>query len=134
MTRRMKMAMAGTLFLGLGCNYSPTYGGGSGSSGELTLRLTTPHPDDGAVLFEVVGAPVESSVAANGALRLFTRRDGNNRLVGALIGDVNAGAVVRLRVPDAGAAAGYQARVLEVADRHNLLRQSLAGYGMMVAP
>jgi hypothetical protein len=96
----------------------------------VTLRLTTPHTDDGAMLFEVSGPPIDSATAANASLQLFTRRVGDSTIVGVVAGVVAGGAVVTLHVPDAGAAAEYTARVLEVADRQNLLRASLAGYAL----
>jgi hypothetical protein len=37
-------------------------------------------------------------------------------------------------VPDIGAAAGYTARLVKVADRQDTLRGSLTGYGLTVGP
>jgi len=41
--------------------------------------------------------------------------------------------VATLHVPDVGAAARYTTTVLEVADRQDALRASLAGYALTVA-
>jgi hypothetical protein len=130
--RILSFAMVAALSLGAAC-YDSTGNGYGGGPGTLVLRLTTPHPDDGAVLFEVTGPPVESVAAANGSLRVFTRHEGV-RVVGAVVGDLANGAVVTLQVPDRAAAAGYSARVLEVSDRQSVLRASLAGYALRVAP
>jgi len=51
-----------------------------------------------------------------------------------VVGNLANGAVVTLHVPDVGAAASYTANVLEVADRQDALRPSLAGYALTVAP
>jgi hypothetical protein len=107
--------------------------GGPARAGTLIVRLTTPHTDDGAMTFEVSGPPIDSAIAVNASLRLFTRRAGSSTIVGALVGVVANGAVVTLQVPDVGAAAGYTATVLEVADRQNALRGSLTGYTLTVA-
>jgi hypothetical protein len=107
--------------------------GGAAQAGTLTLRLTTPHVDDGAMTFTVSGGPIDSAVAVNASLRLFTRRGGET-LNGAVVGALVNGAVITVYVPDAGAAARYTATVLEVADRQDALRPSLAGYTITVTP
>mgnify|MGYP003575896336 CR=1 FL=1 len=102
--------------------------------GTLTARLITPHDDDGAFTFELTGPTVESPTAADGSLRLFVRRVDASTVRGAVIGTLTDGAVVTLHIPDVGAAADYSARVLEVADRGNALRSSLAGYALVLEP
>ena len=101
-------------------------------SGTLTVRLITPHDDDGALTFELTGPTVESPVAADASLRLFVRGVDASTVRGAVIGTLTDGAMLTLQVPDVGAAAGYTARVLEVADRENALRTSLAGYELVL--
>ncbi len=129
---RWIFAMVATLSVGAACSDDPT--GGTVPPGTLTLRLTTPHADDGAMVFDVSGPPIDSALAGNASLRLFTRRAGSSTVVGAVVGALANGAVVTLQVPDVGAAAAYTAQVVEVADRQNALRASLAGYALTVAP
>jgi hypothetical protein len=129
---RWILAMVAALSLGAACSNDPT--SGAPRPGTLTLRLTTPHADDGAMLFKVSGPPIDSATAVNPSLRLFTRRVDGSTIVGAVVGVVANGAVVTLQVPDVGAAAGYTARVLEVADRQNAVRASLTDYTLRVAP
>jgi len=133
MTRtRWIFAMVATLLVSVACSdESTSVGAGAGT---LVLRLTTPRADDGAMTFEVIGPPIDSAVAVNGSLRLFTRRVSGSTVVGAVVGDLVNGAVITLHVPDLGAAARYTATVLEVADRQDALRSSLAGYALTVAP
>ena len=123
-------AVMAALSLGAACSDDPT--GGTPRTGPLIVRLTTPHTDDGAMTFEVSGAPIDSVVVADASLRLFTRSEGST-VVGAVVGALANGAVVRLYVPGTAAAAGYTARVLEVADRQDVLRASLAGYALTVS-
>lgn len=129
---RWVFALVAVLSLGTACSNDAT--GGDTRAGTLTLRLATPHADDGAVMFELSGPPIDSAIAVGASLRVFTRRASGSTMVGVVVGDVTNGAVVTLRVPDVGAAAGYTARVLDVADRQNALRASLAGYALTVTP
>jgi len=128
---RWTFVMVVALSVGAACSDAPT---GVTQAGTVMLRLTTPHADDGAMMFEVSGPPIDTAVAVNGSVRLFTRRASSSTLVGVVVGAVANGAVVTLRVPDVGAAAGYTARVLEVADRQSTLRGSLAGYALTAGP
>jgi hypothetical protein len=102
------------------------------ASTTLLLQLSTTQIDDGAVLFQLTGPAIDTIEAVNTSLRLFTRRTNDSTLVGAVVGDVAAGAVATLRVPVASATAAFAVRVLDVADRQNVLRSSLAGYAMTV--
>lgn len=101
-------------------------------SGTLILELSTPHTDDGAVLFELSGPTIDTVVAVNASLRLFTRRAGDATMVGAVVGPVANGAIAILRVSNTGAASAYSARIVEVADRQNTLRGTLTGYALRV--
>ena len=128
---RWIVTIVAALSVGTACADDPL--GGSARAGTVSLRLTTPHADDGAMLFDVSGPPIDSVTASNASLQLFTRRAGST-IGGAVVGIVANGALVTLHVPDVRAAAGYTARVLEVADRQDALRASLAGYALTVVP
>lgn len=125
-------ALVAALSVSAACSDDPVAGGPQ--AGTLSLRLTTPHVDDGALTFTLSGLPINNATAANASLQLFTRRSGDASVVGILVGDLANGAVVTLNVPDVRAAAGYAAQLLEVADRNDALRASLAGYALSVAP
>jgi hypothetical protein len=129
---RWIFVMAAALSAGAACSDDPT--AGATQAGTVMLRLTTPRADDGAVMFEVSGPPIDTAIAVTASVRLFTRRTSGSTMVGVVVGEVTAGAVVTLRVPDVGAGPGYTARVLEVADRQNALRASLTGYALTVGP
>ena len=130
MTRaRWVSAMVAALFVSVACTDEPTNPGPG--DGTLVMRLITPNADDGALSFEISG-PVDSVSASTGSLQLFTRRLDGSTLLGAVVGELGDGAIVTLHVPDVSAAALYQATVLEVADRDDALRSSLAGYALTV--
>lgn len=81
--------------------------------------------------FQVDG-PVDNVSAANGSLRLFTRRVDGSTVVGVVIGPLANGAIIMLHVPDVSAAEAYTASVREVADLDDALRASLVGYVLTV--
>ena len=113
--------------LATACSEDPI---GDPSPPNALLRLTSPHIDDGAMLFTISGPPIDAISPTSTALRMFLRRTSDSTLVGALVGPIGSGAVLTLhRVSDPGA---YVARVLEVADRRNVLRESLIGYALTV--
>ncbi len=131
---RRIFAMVAALSMGAACTEDPNHPTtGDARQGTVVLYLTTPHTDDGAVLFDVSGPPIDSATAITPSLRLFTRRVGGS-LIGALVGGVASGAVVLLHVPDVDVAGEYRASVREVADRQDSLRSSLTGYVLRVTP
>jgi hypothetical protein len=119
--------------IGAACAGDSTGSGGPAGRGTMIVRLTTPHSDDGAILFELSGPLIDSVVAVNASLQSFTRRANDSTIVGAVIGVVVNGTVVTLQVPDVNASALYAARIVEVADRDNVLRASLTGYALTVS-
>lgn len=129
---RWIFVMVAALSAGAACSDDPV--GSVTRAGTVTLRLTTPHADDGAMMFAVSGPPIDSAVAINASLRLFTRRTSDSTVVGVVAGVVTNGDVVTLHVPNVAAAADYTARVVEVADRRNAVRGSLTGYALAVGP
>jgi len=130
---RRTFVMLAALSLGAACSNDPAGSAPGPRAGTLTVRLTTPHGDDGAMTFELRGPAIDTAMVVDPSLRLFTRRESDSRVVGAVVGPLANGAVIRLQVPDVSAA-GYTANVLEVADRQDVLRFSLEGYALTVAP
>ncbi len=131
MNRRLWILAVAALLLdstGCGDSGSPT------RPGTLRVSLTTPHSDDGAMLFEVNGPAIDTMAPVNASYRLFTRRIGTTAVRAVLAGPLAAGTVVTLEVPDIGAAGSYTATLAEVVDRQNQVRPSLGGYGLSVAP
>lgn len=102
--------------------------------GTLTVRLTTPNTDDGAILLEITGpAPAaELTATAQGAV-VHTRANGNTSRV-AVFGSLGAGAVLRFSVPDVNAAPLFSAQLIEASDRGSALRASVTGYQLTIAP
>lgn len=99
--------------------------------GTLVVTLSTPFPDDGAVLFELEGIGEEEVRAAEG-IRLFTEREGSTLRIAAL-GAGLGGPLVSFDVADTRNPAAYRATPVEVADERNRARASLDGYRLEVA-
>src|SRR2546429_9681846 len=95
--------MIAALVAGTACSDPPT--SGSARAETLTLRLTTPHADDGAMTFEVSGAPIDGATAVDASLRLFTRRESGSTVIGGLVGAPGNGAGVTAHPGRRGGAA-----------------------------
>ena len=111
----------------------PACGGdGSGpASGLLTVSLSTANTNDGAVMFTLTGA-VDSVEAMPGYQAFTVAIDARTRRV-IVIGDMGSGALARLHVRNAVAAA-YQATVTQAAARGTFLQQPTVGYRLTIVP
>lgn len=113
MTRRAALLLGGLALALGGCFDGP-------SAGEVTLVLSTPNADDGAISFAVlVAAPneVTGATAACDGCEVFYTRVSSTELRGIVTGDLAAGPVVRLAVAQGGPDEAYRLDVLEVANR-----------------
>ena len=111
-------------------------GGGDGGTdpvpGVLTLTLNTPNADDGALLFKVVGGPVDS--VAGGAMvqdGSYTIQSSFTRIVVA--GNITDGVVAGVYVPDVNDAASYSVVMEQVAVRNTFAQRSISGYSIAVS-
>lgn len=102
------------------------------AAGVLSVRLATPHADDGALLLELRGPAVREPTAAQAGWQLFAEQARPDTLRIIVAGDVGDGALMTFRVPDGQDATTYSAVVLEVADRRNAVRSTLTGYGLTI--
>ncbi|MEJ7811049.1 MAG: hypothetical protein WKG32_11620 [Gemmatimonadaceae bacterium] len=100
-------------------------------AGDLTVRLTTPYTDDGALLLHVTGPEIAAVSAASSASTVHARTGAGGYMV-AVFGDLGAGPLVRITVPDVRQASRYTVTVVEAADRANAIRATLGGYAFTV--
>lgn len=121
-----------------GCKLDDVIVGNSGSgdtdptAGTLTVSLTTPHTDDGAIRFTVTGPFVTTPRAASPGHLVFTRQRSSQELDVVVVGDLQSEAILILPVRDTRTAPDYQVTITEVATRTNALRTDLTGYGTLV--
>ncbi len=101
--------------------------------GTLVLSLTTPNSDDGAILFSIAGGEMVAPSAASNSHLLFVRATGGTSINAVVLGDLTQGALMTFDVPDVEKASSYSATVSQVADRNNLLRDDISGYGLALS-
>ncbi|MGH7658670.1 MAG: hypothetical protein ACREL6_10590 [Gemmatimonadales bacterium] len=108
-------------------------GDGSGPSGptpgNLTIQLNTSATNVGAVKFLIRGGTV-SGVTSSYSTFDSPVPSGNHRVV--VLGDLTAGTVATISVPDTRQAASYSATVEEVATRQTYALQSSGGFTMTI--
>jgi hypothetical protein len=102
------------------------------TAGILTVTLTTPNSDDGAMLFTLSGGPVDS-VEAVGYSVYSARIDGNTLRV-IVTGTLGPGPVARIRIPDQRQISGYLAIVNQVAAHTTYQQRDPSGYQLALAP
>jgi hypothetical protein len=120
--------------LGTGCGGGKDGDGGSTAptGGLLTVTLATPNADDGAVLLTVTGGGVEAVESAVAGYQVFSSPTASGTTHLIVTGDIVAGPLVRLRVPDVGVAASYAATVTQAAARATFAQQATDGYTLTV--
>jgi hypothetical protein len=99
------------------------------TGGWLTLQLSSPHTDDGAVQFSVSGAGIDS-VKLVGYDGFATIDNGTANLL--VTGQVGNGDVARVFVPDLSLTSRYRASVAAAAARGTYALQSLGGYRVVL--
>lgn len=119
------VALAGLLGCGgSGNDHNPT-------PGPLTLTLSTPNSNDGAILFKVTGGTVDSvqsgPMVQTGS---YVVNSGFTRVVVA--GNIVDGVIAKIYVPDVSASANYSVTVEQAANRVSFAQQGLAGYSIAV--
>jgi len=93
--------------------------------------LVTPNANDGAVLFNIAGGPIDS-ITAGGPRLAGDTKSGNALLV---MGSVQNGTQLALVwVPDVAKVSSYTASVVQAAARGTYALQSLSGYKISVTP
>jgi hypothetical protein len=102
----------------------------SPSAGVLRVIVKVPGNDEGAVLIRVFGGPVDSVEAAG--YTTYAAQFGSDSTVVVVAGDIASGVLVRLHVPDIGAASSYQAVVKEAASRTTFAPEGTAGISISV--
>lgn len=110
---RPRLLIAAAVALALaGCGKSDATGP---VAGLLTVTLSTSTPNTGALMFTVSGGQIDGVNAAGYQTYQTTLSTSSRRII--LTGNIAAGTVVQLQVPDIAKASNYTARVEQAADR-----------------
>jgi hypothetical protein len=131
--RRQLLPLA-LLSLAAACGDGGPTGPAGPVPGVLKIALTTPNADDGALLFTVSGGRVSTVDAAAAGYQIYTARPDTLTMRILVTGDIAAGEVVRIHVPDTRSAAAYHATIAQAASRATFAQRALAGYALAVAP
>lgn len=124
--RLLTVACIGALVPLSGCSNN------TGPSGAiLSVTLSSPHGDDGAVLLTITGGPVDSVEAVGSAV--YTARSGTGPLKLIVTGDLGGEPIARIHVPDHRHAPFYTATVLQVAARGTYAQRDPAAYRASLA-
>jgi hypothetical protein len=113
------------LLAGCSNNTGPT-------AGALDVSLSSPNTDDGAVLLTISGGPVDSVEAAG--YTLYSAAAGANTLRLIAAGNIAAGTIARIHVPDVRLASRYVASIDQVAARLTYAQRDLAQYRVALVP
>jgi hypothetical protein len=100
-------------------------------AGVLDVTLSTPRQDDGAVLFLVYGGPVDSIVSVG--YPIYSARSADT-LKAIATGQLAAGVIARLYVPDTRLTFRYAASIGQVAERGTYTPHGPPGYTVSLVP
>lgn len=138
----MRTRLYTTLLVAAGLGLTACGGGGGDGgngpqAGSLDVNLTTAATGPGAILFTISGGEV-TSVSAVGGYHLYETAINSTTRKVLVTGDIVAGPVVTIAVPDVNKAGNYSVSVNQVAARGSapVAYQQLgtAGFGMAVTP
>lgn len=87
----------------------------------VTVELTSPNEDDGAILLAVTGGSVDAASAVSGDAALYSGSTGGSTLV-AVVGNVTSGPLFEFEAEGGSGSPDYFVEIVEVSDRDNLLR------------
>lgn len=108
--------------------------GGEGTApagpGTVAVSLVSPSADDGAVLVSITGPGIRNAEAASFNYHAYWRVVSATELRLIVVGDLAAGVVATVMVDDRSRIDQYQAQVVEVASRTDVVRSSNAGYSV----
>ncbi len=100
--------------------------------GALSVALTTPNIDDAAIKLTLTSPVAPTAIAAASAgLRLFVSGTIGTTTTVVVTGDMTAGPILTLTVPDTRAVGDYSAAVVQVASTTYALRAN-TGYALSV--
>ena len=131
---RRQLVPLALLSLAAACGDGGPTGPAGPVPGVLKIALTTPNADDGALLFTVSGGRISTVDAAAAGYQIYTAQPDTLTTRILVTGDIGAGEVVRIHVPDTRSAAAYHATIAQAASRTTFAQRGLAGYALAVAP
>ncbi|HWC75722.1 MAG TPA: hypothetical protein VG454_17480 [Gemmatimonadales bacterium] len=99
--------------------------------GTVSVSLTTPNSDDGAILFELKGPSIHGITPKSSSLQMYIDSSSAPVRV-AVLGSVTSTTFLTFTIADTTTLPSYSATLVDVANRQNQLRASLAGYQLKI--
>lgn len=135
MRRQIWTLLTAVLVVASGCDGSPTDPPDDGTPlvpGWLTLELSSPHDDDGGLLFTLTGGPIEEVEPLIDGFFTATEEEGTwTVLFAATFTD---GPVARIFVPDVPAGTALQAAIQQAAARQTYVQRDVSEYAVTIVP
>lgn len=127
-------ALVPLLILLAACGAGSSTGASGGNepavSGWLSVQLTTPYTDDGAVQLRITGPAVDSVMAESAYDGFGTAASGVADIV--MAGAIATGNVARFRVADINRASSYSVTVVAAAQAGSFALRNTSGYRAVI--
>lgn len=122
---RLRVMLAALMLAGCGGSTGPT-------AGTLEVNLATPHADDGGLLLVIAGGPIDSIESAG--KQLYTSKGEADSLRVIIAGQLIAGPIARIHIPDTRQGSNYSAAVVQAAARAPYTQRNPASYSITLVP
>jgi hypothetical protein len=127
--RAVRRSLVIAAFVLAGCDDTvSTTSSGNVLSGWLNVHLTTAPQGSEALLFQVVGGPIDSISSQN--YTVFANAQASDQVRVLLVGNLTKEVVARIWVPDPSAIARYNLILEQAASERDFEQQSVSGYSM----
>jgi len=128
-THRLQLLIAAAAVLAAACRDAVQ----PPQPGRVVASLTTPARDDGAVLAVLTGTAFGEVLPASTSYRVYWRLASPTEIRVVVLGNIVAGPLFSVTVPDVRQIAALHASVADVAGRADTARTSLSGYALSLA-
>lgn len=101
--------------------------------GNMTVSLTTPNTDDGAVLVALFGPGFTNIRPASASYRVYSLTASPTEIRILVVGDLSTGALLSLDIDDAARIAEYHGTVIQAASRDDIVHTVSTDYDLTFA-
>lgn len=94
--------------------------------GSMNVQLATPNTDDGGIIFRVSGGSIDSVTTAYPTIYTQVEADSSEQVL--IAGNLGAGTIAQIWIPDVHQLSSYTATPLQVASRTSYAQRKVSGY------
>ncbi|HMA40829.1 MAG TPA: hypothetical protein VKP10_12165 [Gemmatimonadales bacterium] len=102
-------------------------------AGSVTVSLTTPNADDGAVLVALFGPGFANVRPSSASYRLYSLTASPTEIRILVVGDLSTGALLSLDIDDPARIAEYHGTVIQAASRDDIVHTVSTDYDLTFA-